>query len=371
VREDGSVRGCRFCNLNLQWRGYRAKSPERPAEEIRQLAKRHKVVSFVFQDNVQPRVEPERLFRAIRYTEVSCRLFAELRAPLKARQIREMRAAGLRKVQIGIEALATSLLRKIDKGVRAIDNVNMMKLCHEYGIESDSNLLLEFPGSDEADVAETLRVMEFVRYFQPLHFVSFWLGEGSGACRCWDEFRLSAIRNHPNYKALFPPEILEKLDLMQKDFRGGKTFQKKLWRPVTRALKKWQEEYARVQHSNPGEPHLSYLDGGDFLMVHQRRGDSRRWQTFRLSKPARAVYLFCSEPVRFSQIREAFPDLTEERIGGFLEEMERIRLIFREDDAYLSLAVNEDVRRFIPSQAEGVVPHRAGVEETPCKPVHS
>ena len=58
-------------------------------------------------------------------------------------------------MQIGIEALSSRLLKKLHKGTSAIQNLEIMKNCEALEIRSVSNLILQFPASDEQDVAET------------------------------------------------------------------------------------------------------------------------------------------------------------------------------------------------------------------------
>ncbi|MGE5257262.1 MAG: hypothetical protein ACM3KE_11355 [Hyphomicrobiales bacterium] len=51
----GETTGCDFCNLNLQWRGYRSKSEGRVVAEIDHLTRRHRVLSLAVTDNVLPK----------------------------------------------------------------------------------------------------------------------------------------------------------------------------------------------------------------------------------------------------------------------------------------------------------------------------
>jgi hypothetical protein len=50
----------------------------------------------------------------------------------------------MREVQIGIEALSSRLLKKLHKGTRAIQNLEIMKNCEMLGIRNISNLILQF-----------------------------------------------------------------------------------------------------------------------------------------------------------------------------------------------------------------------------------
>ena len=118
-----------------------------------------------------------------------------------------MRAAGLRKVQVGIEALSTRLLRKLHKGTTAIQNLEIMKHCEALGIANLSNLILHFPLSDAQDVEETLRAMKFARAFRPPKPVAFWLGLGSPVARNPSAYGIRSVANHPNWARIFPPAI--------------------------------------------------------------------------------------------------------------------------------------------------------------------
>jgi len=70
---------CNFCNLNLQWKGYRMKSPKRIAKELDTLIKTYQVLSISFMDNLLP-VNIREILRHIFELKRDLRLFAEIRA---------------------------------------------------------------------------------------------------------------------------------------------------------------------------------------------------------------------------------------------------------------------------------------------------
>jgi len=335
---------CQFCNLNLQWKGYRFKSPERVVQELEHLIQKHKVLRFFFVDNTLSPANLRGLFRHIQALDCSLDLFVELRAPLTRREFQELRLAGVRQVQIGVEALGSRLLAKMHKGTTAIENIEMMKRCEEFGIRNLSNLLMEFPGSDEEDVRETLVALEFVQCYQPLRPVVFWLGEASPVHMQPKVYGLSGIRNHHWYQALFPGEILDKLCLMQKSYQGDRALQRKLWRPVREHLKRWQQVYAANRKKYPDRPLLGYSDGGTFLVIRRRRAEQDQHQAYRLAGSSRDIYLYCDTRRRLHDIGKQFPRIKTQNLLDFLEDLVFKGLMYKGDDAYLSLAVNEDFR---------------------------
>jgi ribosomal peptide maturation radical SAM protein 1 len=334
----GVSSGCEFCNLNLQWRGYRSKSAERAASEVDQLSRRHRVLSMAIVDNVLPKASSADILRAIAGLRRDVALFAEIRATTPPEELELMRAAGMRKVQVGIEALSTRLLRKLRKGTTAIQNIETMKHCEALGIANLSNLILHFPLSDAQDVEETLHTMEFAGAFRPPKPVVFWLGLGSPVARNPRAFGIRAVANHPNWARIFPPAVFRGLPLMVQSYRSAASDQRRLWKPVQARLKVWTASYDRLQRGPLPEPILSYRDGGDFMMIHERRldGDSTN---HRLEGTSRAIYLFCGHHRSLQQITERFSSVPSDKIISFLQKMASERLLFAEDDQFLSLAV--------------------------------
>jgi len=331
--------GCAFCNLNLQWRGYRSKSPRRIAVELDVLADRYQILSISFMDNLLPPRGLERIFEQIRHLGREFRLFSEIRATTPNRILEAMAAAGMEEVQVGIEALSSSLLQKLNKGTRALDNIEIMKNCERSDMPNlTGNLIVGFPTADEADVEQSMENLDYVTPFRPLQTVPFWLGTGSPVWRRPGAFGIKRVRNHPYYRHLFPPAVLRRLRLMVQGFQGVVRYQKRLWRPFEEKVGKWHRIYADL-HQRPGSgPILSYRDGGDFLIIRQRRHDAED-MTHRLKGTSRKIYVFCQRQRSMSEILSEFPGFGEERVRPFLRMMADKRLMVGEKDRYLSLAV--------------------------------
>ncbi len=326
-------RRCAFCNLNLQWKGYRRKSAERIKKELKELVERYQILSVSFTDNLIPKAKE--IFSEIKGLKKDLQLFAEIRADTPLDLLILMERAGVKEVQVGIEALSTSLLRKMRKGVTAIENIEIMKNCEAKGTPNlTGNLILQFPGSDEKDVEETLKNMEFVFYFRPLKGIPFWLGYKSYV---WRNPRLFGIKNitlHPNYRHVFPENILRRLKLMIQGYHGDMKKQKRIWKPVKEKIKKWESFYKKLHKD--GEPILSYQDGGDFLIIRQKKEDMN--MIHKLRGVSRMIYLFCQKHRSISEIIERFK-IDEVKLLPFLRMMEEKRLMFSEKEKFLSLAV--------------------------------
>ena len=330
--------GCAFCNLNLQWLGYRTKPVDQVVREIDRLVARHQVLSLAFSDNALPEQQAAAIFDGIRDLDLDLSMFAEIRATTPLTLIRKMKQAGVDTVQVGIESLSSHLLEKMNKGVRAIDNLCVMKHCETVGIANVSNLMLHFPSSDAEDVAETLRCLAFARWYRPLKTVSFWLGLDSPVCRFPERFHIRSVFNHPRVRKLFPASVAGQLRFMIQGYRGDRKKQLRLWRSVEKRVGRWQEDYALVQHQTNGRPALSYRDGGRFLIIDQHWPD-RPVIKHRLTGTSARIYRYCRHPRTLAQISGRFAAHGSEQIRSFLDSMADKQLTFAEGDSYLSLAI--------------------------------
>lgn len=331
------VTGCAFCNLNLQWQGYRSKPVPRAVAEIDHLTGRYQTLSVAIVDNVLPKKAAIEIFRQIDGLNKDLRLFGEVRATTPLRELKAMRNCGMREVQIGIEALASHLLKKLHKGTTVIQNLEIMKNCEALGIRNISNLIMYFPGSNEQDVSETLKTIEFALPFQPPKAVSFWLGLESPVWQHPKKFGIQAVFNHSNYAFLFPKEIRQGLHLMIQAYRGDLTYQKKIWRPVKKRIADWQKQYVEIQKQPGDSPILSFRDGKDFMIIRQKRFRAEP-AVHRLVGASRQIYLFCQKHRSIQTIFSAFSDISEDTIANFLNMMVDKKLMFAETNKYLSLA---------------------------------
>jgi ribosomal peptide maturation radical SAM protein 1 len=348
----GSIdRACKFCNLNLQWRGYRSKEPIQVAREMEELASKHSSLKFSFADNILDSRKLKGLFKSITELDRSFEIFAELSPSVSRGDLIQMRRAGVNQVQIGVEALSTSLLGKINKRTTAIQNIELMKHCEELSIHHSSNLILGFPTSDDRDVEETLNNLKFVLPYQPLRKVRFWLGQNSPVYLYPEQFGIRGVTNHPYYKKLLPDSLADSLCLMIKTYIGDRTRQKRLWMVVARELDSWHEKYHSLRKDHFPAPLLGYRDGGDFLLI-RRRSQNYEMETFRLKGYSRGIYLLCETRRTLAQILNKFPSLSLDKLENFISHMVDKRLIFREGDQVLSLAVNEEPHKVICDTGE-------------------
>ncbi len=330
---------CSFCNLNQQWCGYRWKSGARVLADVHLLAERHQCLDFFFTDNALPPAEARLFFREMAKEPGDYRFFAEIRAPRDMEECTLYQRGGLRSIQVGIEALSDSLLKKMRKGVTVMENIHAMKMAAALNIRLDGNLILEFPGSSEQEVRETLRALAAVLPYRPLKAASFFLGQGSPVHAEPRQYGIRAITHHANDRLLFPGPVLQRLNLLVKGYRGDRTRQKKLWRPVRKQIGLWQRFHEGRRHIK--RPALELRDGGSFLLIRQERPDQPALH-HRLTGLSRKIYLACDAPLSKKRLLARFKTVKESQLDQFLDGLAQKGLLFSTGDAFLALAVRSE-----------------------------
>jgi len=332
---------CTFCNLNLQWHGYRGKTAAQMEQEVLSLSARHGCLDFSFTDNVLPGKEAPAFFTRMAAGEKDLRFFAEIRVNQRGETLKGYRQGGLLAVQAGIEALSQGLLARMRKGATVMENLALMKESLALGIRLDGNLITCFPQSTEAEVAETLVNLDFVLPFTPLTAATFFLGYGCEVACKPEAYGIRAMVQHPHNRKLFPPQLLPSLTLLINDYHGDRAHQRRLWQPVVKKIRVWQQFHEARRSPAHLLPPLSYRDAGNFLLIRQELPGQAALH-HRLRGASRAIYLACETIVEFAELARLFPQLSPAQLATFLEELAAKRLLFTQGTRYLALAVHKE-----------------------------
>ncbi len=327
---------CTFCNLNIQWSGYRAKQAETVAAEIATHHARHEALDFTFTDNALPPKEADRFFEAASKQNKDFTFFAEIRAITGEERIQTYRSGGLDSVQVGIEAFSDSLLEKMQKGTRAIDNIAVMKYCLSHGVVLDGNIITHFPTSTEKEAAETIEALDFVLPYHPLSTAKFFLGYGSPVEQAPAHFGLTR-KSHRFNRLLFPDTIRKNLVFLVQDYTGNRRMQDNIWKDVCVKVKIWQRFHEKRKGSNFA---LSYRDGGNFLLIRQEQVDKEVLR-HKLKGLSRQLYLFCAHPQTVDQIMESFDELSPKKLLPFLQDLHKKRILYFDGTRALALAIHQ------------------------------
>lgn len=304
---------------------------------MRALCEKHQMLNFVFVDNLPP-VNLDDICEGLSHNTRDYRFWYQVRANLSQKTFAHLKHAGLDIVQVGIEALSSSLLKKFNKKVRMITQLQCFKFCTELGIPMNGNLISNYPFSTEHEVHETLQMMEWCRaYYPPSSISPFALMVGSPDYAVWSERGFKKVWNHENYRRVYPRHLYKTLNLPRKSFtvEGGKTD----WRPIIKPLHEWQKFHRRmIRELGTASKILAYYDGGNFMKIEDHRSGHK--ETYYLNEKERALYLFANEIRPWNSFRGYFPEMADAELRAILNEFVASKLMFEEDGMYLGLAMS-------------------------------
>ena len=331
---------CTFCGLNRDTMAFRKKTPGRVYDELLELAGKYRCLTLNATDNIIDMDYFNEFLPRLAETDVDFQIFYEVKANLRKDQIQKLAAAGITQIQPGIESLNTEILRLMQKGVSAIQNIQLLKWCFEYDVEPSWNILYGFPGEQATQYEDLPNIMRLLFHlpppvgitpvvferFSPYHFNTAKYG-----------LKLTPF---PIYRTLYPENLIdyEKIAYYFEGEWGQQSDPQEYIQPTIQAYREWMNYWVE------NKVLFYYERGPGFLTLHDNRplqnGAEIQGRKIVLDEIQSRIYLFCDGIRSFSSIQQMLENgLAPEETRALLEEFVENGLMFREDDRYLSLAV--------------------------------
>ncbi|MCY1014464.1 RiPP maturation radical SAM C-methyltransferase [Pyxidicoccus sp. MSG2] len=268
----GQKHHCTFCGLNAEGMTSRQKSPERVLRDLRSLATRYGTQRFSMADNIMPWSYRKTLIARLEEEPTPLRLFYEQKANLSLPDVRALKRAHLVGIQPGIEALSSALLKRMDKGVLARQNLMLLRYTRAVGLRTEWNLLWGFPGDEPEAYEETLALMPLLHHLQPpseLNHIS--IDRFSPYYDRSLSYGLSNMRPHPVYRCVLPAHT----DFEKVAYRFVADYQSGSYRclptigEIARQLEQWRARWALDVREPPS---LRIISLGEDYIVRDTRG---------------------------------------------------------------------------------------------------
>jgi ribosomal peptide maturation radical SAM protein 1 len=342
---------CTFCGLNPDTIAYRSKSAERLLSEIEQLARRHQVCQLDATDNILDLRYLDTLFprlkELIRRDGLSLHLFYETKANLRRAQVLALREGGVARVQPGIESLDSELLAGMRKGVTALQNVQLLRACREFGMDADWILLYGFPGEGPRHHERMRRLLPRLTHLQPPGLVQRWmLDRFSPFFRTPAEWGITVKGPRPADRLLYPPpaDAAKLAYRFEYDCPGAPRDGGPELEALKELVRLWQERLAESTF-------FHYMKGPGFVRLYDhrlRRAEDRQPSFRSLVLEGWKAELYCHAfDARTEGELRAF--CGREELAPVLDAWDRDGLILRENGRVLSLALPmpPDATRFL------------------------
>lgn len=267
----GQKHHCTFCGLNGEGMGFRRKSADKVFDNLKSFHAKYPTRKVQMVDNIMP-FEYFRTLLPRLVTELpSLEIFYEQKANLTLDKVLLLMDAGITEIQPGIEALSTELLRIMDKGVSARQNIMLLRYGRACGMNLIWGLLRGFPGDHLAIYQETLDLVKLIHHLQPpsgVYHIS--IDRFSPYFSRSEAYGVHNVRPFPVYNDILPKDIATEVVAYHflADYQSGSYEKPDLIRSLHAEIKTWQSSW----RSNPsGPPELRVcLYKGYHLLVDTR-----------------------------------------------------------------------------------------------------
>jgi ribosomal peptide maturation radical SAM protein 1 len=320
---------------------FRSRSPERVVDDLVMLASRYGRLAFIMADTIMDATYTHDVLPRLRDTDLDFSIFYETKSDLTKEEIRLLRDAGVDRIQPGTESLSTPILKLVRKGVTGLQNVRLVKWCAEFGVDVSWNLLYGIPGEPPAEYDAMADNMQSLTHLQPPRLFPIWLDRFTPFYERSREFGFEIIGPPPHARVVYPVDEAALADLVHSfEYRRTDGCDPETYvGGVRRVIEDWTKS-----HAAGGYRSLRYGRGPGFLRIIDRRPNVPA-RDYTLGGPEAAIYMACDDGATPAEVRNALQPATAiaygvEAIRAFLDELVALRLVYRERDSYLALALS-------------------------------
>jgi radical SAM superfamily enzyme YgiQ (UPF0313 family) len=333
----GERHHCTFCGLNGMSMKFRHKSSARAIDELRYLVSRYgnRIRYLTATDNILPMSYFNDFVPLL--GELGVDLFYETKANLREEQVAALSRGNVRSIQPGIESLSTTVLNLMRKGVTAIQNLQLLKFCAQYGVDPSWNFLIGFPGESAKDYEGVTDLVRAVPHFRPPDFLSrVRFDRFSPYFTEAEKLGVRELIPFQGYRYLYSRFDEETINNLSYFFTGKFEGQEKIieYEPeLTEVVDAWNEKHRSAA--------LFDIEFDDFTVVCDFRSEEDG-QFHLLKAPMNRIYKefhkMCSLKKALAAV-EGVAELSAGEQQELIDYLETHRLVWRENQYLLSLAV--------------------------------
>jgi ribosomal peptide maturation radical SAM protein 1 len=202
----GQKHHCTFCGLNGNGMTFRAKSPDCLIEDLKGLLKKHPSKMVLMTDNIMPYQYFRDVIPRIAAELPGLQIFYEQKSNLSLANVMALERAGVSLIQPGIESLNSSILKLMDKGVSARQNIALLRYARSLGLSLAWNLIYGLPNDRISDYEQMFSLLPLLRHLQPPS--GLWplaIDRFSPYYDFPEKYGLSNVRPWKIYSSILPP----------------------------------------------------------------------------------------------------------------------------------------------------------------------
>jgi ribosomal peptide maturation radical SAM protein 1 len=334
----GEKHHCTFCGLNGETMAHRSKSASRSMDELSYLISKYPGHPVRVTDNILDMSYFKDFIPALAERKLGLELFYEVKANLKKEQVRQLRDAGITTIQPGIESLSDSVLQLMRKGVRALQNIQLLKWCKELEVVPDWNFLWGFPGESPGEYLRLAELVPLLTHLPPPNFaLTMRLDRFSPNFDQSEQLGFKNLLPFPAYNHVYrlPPNAVANLAYFFTFEYAAPQDVDTYTKPLATEIGKWQNCYSTSA--------LFWVEKHDQLLIWDSRPIATQ-PLIVLEDHQKFIYMACDQIRTPGQILDLCnahlsKSIDIAMIERSLETLTDQRIMIRQGDSYLALAV--------------------------------
>lgn len=345
----GQTKHCVFCGIDDDTLKYRHKSADTTMHMLRQLRSRYGTdMTFRFSDYIMPKKFYTELLPVLIHESPKFKLNSEIKANQPPERVRMLSEAGFLEVQPGIESFSTSVLKAMDKGVRGIDNVSLLKNGYINRLTILYNILYGLPSDNMEEYEGMLENIPLIYHLIPpvarthtvvTKFAPLQTDPGRFG------IKTSAV-HHSCYDVLFSEDFLQtsSFDLDEYAYYFNRNFPYKQELIIKYKQLVQQIDYWKSLHRERFVELSLKIINDEIVEIKDTRFVEEA--SYILEGLPTKILLAAESPIKFDALYNTFNKESITKAGDILNSINILsekRLIWKEDDMIMSLPIPKDI----------------------------
>lgn len=221
----GARRRCAFCGADSITPVVRSKSPEKVIGEIHAITSAYGISRLMTADVLLPTEYLETLFPLLKDDgRNDFGISYAVRAGLKESDLKLMVQAGVYQIVCGIESFSTPMLRRMNKGTSAMQNLCLLRDCVSCGLDVMYGVLTSIPGDEAESYQSMLELIPKIEHFvAPSYFSPVHLYRSSSYHSEPASHGIQPLRPRPEYRRIFgdDPQLDQIAYVFEADYKSA------------------------------------------------------------------------------------------------------------------------------------------------------
>ncbi len=332
---------CSFCTLNCHSNSFRKRSPDLILKDYKNIVDSYKTTliypeHFVMPDDWSNWLDTVSNFYKSASNTMNLNFkVSDLLSEESFKILKELGA----NILVGTESMSTKYLKKLNKGQKVIENIQVLKLAKRWGIPCFHNMMYGLPFESEDMYLESVENIKYIFHLQPpFDIEKFRLTYGSHIFNNFKIYNIRKMYMKTENQELFPSEIRETYIPFFYDFElcDSSMVDDNKWMDL---VETWRQNYYKLEYNSIPVKEAALVKSRmrDVFQIIDRRFETQI--TYCLTELEWKVYSYIDNIKSIDDLFFEFKNENKNDLSRIIDNFIDKKLIFKEESLLLALAI--------------------------------